>query len=549
MSTTNHNNHPVLDDESLPPVDWDPAADADEGWTRVVSLMNNADTAPRLATADADGLKAALRERLLAEGILASGKSQAPAEAGSFTVWLRTLLVGGGAGGQVLRLGVVALIAVAGTLEYATPDASPVNSALERGIAESAPRLASKNIAQAKRDEPSVMNDSLEASDSQIAERKLEKDAPAGLDTTRLRADESENAGWEAAAPPAAMLASADSVAESMAEMRSNEGVARRQASGVSGFAAAAPSTLGAAVDAGGSGGQFKTITQAMEALQVAKFTAVLDDNARTLSDLRLVEQTLAAALSEIHRVPDDVRFVVQALERYRSAEDLLDGKRYQEAEDTFEEARRTSPRSFIGFLSQFQVARIRYEHTQDFAGALGAYRSCMEDYPREFLTDEYRDYVRERIEILTRTAADNWEDLHLWTQSNNAPTPRAAADPLLQLLRENPTSYLASRSARKLTDLLMADAAAQTINLDDSLGVMREVVRRRDDSAETARIQFAIAELVYGRSLAPGQAINEYQRALEMKPDAELRTMILERLKIAANERLVIRPEQPSGP
>ena len=46
----------------------------------------------------------------------------------------------------------------------------------------------------------------------------------------------------------------------------------------------------------GGSGGQLKTITQAMEALQAAKFTAVLNDNASTLSDLRLVEQTLAAA-------------------------------------------------------------------------------------------------------------------------------------------------------------------------------------------------------------------------------------------------------------
>ena len=42
MSTKDNNNHPLLDDESLPPVDWDPAADADEGWTRVVSLMNNA---------------------------------------------------------------------------------------------------------------------------------------------------------------------------------------------------------------------------------------------------------------------------------------------------------------------------------------------------------------------------------------------------------------------------------------------------------------------------------------------------------------------------
>jgi tetratricopeptide (TPR) repeat protein len=115
-------------------------------------------------------------------------------------------------------------------------------------------------------------------------------------------------------------------------------------------------------------------------------------------------------------------------------------------------------------------------------------------------------------------------------------------------LLRDNPTSYLASRSARKLTDLLMADAAAQTIDLNESLSVLREVVRRRDDSAETARIQFAIAELIYGRSLAPDQAISEYQRALEMKPDAELRTLILERLEVAANERLVIRPVQPNG-
>jgi len=548
MSTEDHNNHPLLDDESLPPVDWDPAADADEGWTRVVSLMNNADTAPRLASADADGLRAALREQLLAEGILSTGKSEASLQGPSFTNWLRTLLVGGGIGGQVVRLGVVAFVAVAGTVEYTSPDSAPVRSTRAAG-----PPTAGRDVASAR----SLKNQGT-AGSPEMGVPMLAAEEPAP--SPKLKDEQAEFAKRRDQSPmddreqprenQDRMLAMADSVNEDVDRLGSSVTTASRQAPGAAGFTASAPASSALMMEAAvsGSGGQLKTITQAMEALQVAKFTAVLDDNARTLSDLRLVEQTLAAALSEIHRVPDDVRFVVQALERYRSAEDLLDGKRYQEADDTFEEARRTSPRSFIGFLSQFQVARIRYEHTQDFAGALGAYRSCLDDYPREFLTDEYRDYVRERIEILTRTAADNWEDLHLWTQSNNAPTSRAAADPLLQLLRGNPTSYLASRSARKLTDLLMADAAAQTIDLNDSLSVLREVVRRRDDGPDTARIQFAIAELVFGRSLAPEQAISEYQHALEMKPDAELRAKILERLEVAANERLVIRPVQLSA-
>jgi tetratricopeptide (TPR) repeat protein len=410
MSTTNHNNQPLLDDESLPPVDWDPAADADEGWTRVVSLMNNADTAPRLATADADGLRAALREQLLAEGILASGKkAEVPAaQSGSFLLWLRMLLVGGGAGGQVLRLGVVAFVAVAGTVEYTTLDSAPMTSArIQDRLAQPRSNSVTQSRRQVAEGVAGNADASLAAEERVLGKQKLESTEGAA------RLEETAKEDMERAAPPVeATVAMADDSRGDFDEFRDSNAPSTRAAKSVTGFAASAPSTSGMMVDAGmgGSGGQLKTITQAMEALQVAKFTAVLNDNASTLSDLRLVEQTLAAALSEIHRVPDDVRYVVQALERYRSAEDLLDGKRYQEAEDTFEEARRTSPRSFIGFLSQFQVARIRYEHTQDFAGALGAYRSCLDDYPREFLTDEYRDYVRERIEILTRTAADNWK-------------------------------------------------------------------------------------------------------------------------------------------
>jgi hypothetical protein len=161
-----------------------------------------------LPTADADGLRAALREQLLAEGILASGKkAEVPAaQSGSFLLWLRMLLVGGGAGGQVLRLGVVAFVAVAGTVEYTTLDSAPMTSArIQDRLAQPRSNSVTQSRRQVAEGVAGNADASLAAEERVLGKQKLESTEGAA------RLEETAKEDMERAAPPVeATVAMAD---------------------------------------------------------------------------------------------------------------------------------------------------------------------------------------------------------------------------------------------------------------------------------------------------------------------------------------------------
>lgn len=542
MNTRNPNPTPAFDDDALPPPDWDPAVDADESWSRLVTLMEKADAAPTLPAADAEGLRAALREQLTAEGLL-GGEPRAE-EGTSLFAWFRVLLLGGGAGGQMVRLGVVAVLAAAGTLQYGddtsgTTLASRPRTAMKADARDHGARLGAKDaeldqIAGAPGAPPRPVAATKES---------FPQEAPA-----LAKGVEDKNENIPAAAPAEQGVAQrADEglsfqaqVEESKrqepgrANVMQDSDAPRSRSRGPAGQTGSLQATAGGQAPASG-----ELLAQAIEALQVAKVTAGLTSSASSLGELRYVERALFSALSQASVDSADMQVVVQALERYSRAEELAEAGRHADAEAAFREAHAGSRDSFVGFLSMFQMARLRFENTQDYAGALAAYRSLLEDYPRQFMTDEYRTHVRERVELLNRTAADNWADLRLWTEARSAPTPAAAADALVALLSDYPTSSLAPDAAIRLSELLVEDAAPQSIGYPEATRALAEAVRRREDGPNTARVQFALAEAIFRRGLEPDRAIVEYQRALEMKPAADLRAVIVERLKSAASARI----------
>lgn len=539
------NRHPLhaLDDDALPPPDWDPAMDADESWQRMVALMEHADSGPSLASDDAEGLRAALREQLSAEGLVGNRPKE---EETSLFAWFRLLLVGGGAGGQMIRLGVVAMLAAAGTLQYG--DDSRGTSLAERSGDDrrvltdaSTDRLFGKKEMTGK-----VAGGAAEAQavPVQVAQSKMIAAAPPA----EAEANVLSTLGVSEQSPAKDRAKSVDDgipTSRDEETKRQNESGEKADSAARMQFAtrqAAPPAGVGglrADSSFGGAPASGELLAQAIQALQIAKVTAGLTASASASGDLRFVESTLLAALSQASVDSEDMQVVVKALERYSRAEELMESGRHAEAEAAFREANAGSRDSFVGFLAMFQMARLRFEHTGDYAGALAAYRSLLEDYPRQFMTDDYRVHVRERIDLLNRTAADNWADLRLWTAARTAPTPAAAAEELLTLLADYPTSTLAPDAATRLTELLVEDAAPQTIGYAEATRVLQETVRRREDNAQTARVQFALAEATFRRGLEPDRAILLYQRALEMKPTAELRAVIVERLKSAASARI----------
>lgn len=488
-------------EEGEVPSGWTPESDKDQAWQTIARLAREADRPTMPAPAHFAAIREEIRRELRTEGLIHSDTTSA-GEIG-FGAWLKLVLSGGGTGAQAFRLGLAASVAFAIGLQFAS----------KSGESTSQP---SRNVA-ALADEPAPMAGAASThsrSAVQATPAPVSNQAPArmgsgygGIAIDKSILDEDAAASWKTTAPAGAAWE----------------------------FANAPVNTV--AVGTAPAGSQEQLLEQALENLQVLKFSSLVEQDEGNLAHIRRVEQALSQMIA-----PDEASGRApraDALERYRRAEQALAAQRYHMAMQTFEEAALAAPGSSLAFLAQFQIGRIAYEKTQDYDLALESFQRCLGQNYAEDMPAEYRRYIEERVEILRAGEADDWRSLSHWHAAQSAMTPVQATKNLVDVVMHGPSNRLAADAAERLKDIVIADSTQRTIDHRKVAEALRKRVNAERSSPYAARIQLALAEIEARRSQNLGQALLDYRKALELNPDEQTKRNIRSRMTVIMNYRL----------
>lgn len=499
-------NTPFEPGEQELPEGWEPERDNDPIWQGIVAAAREADRPSPLKPAQKEALRLATRRQLLEEGLIEVRKASASNDQ-SFGAWLRSLFFGGGMGGQFVRLGAAAAFAfwAGSALNISAPESSmPLRT--ETAQSEQAPSPG--NTVAAATETPATP-----------------QAVPRTVSTTINKSAVEDQNGWTSTAPSTQVWEF------------DRGGGATAVPVGISTGSASPPAGLTSRDQLG---------TQALESLQVLRFSSLVNQEESNLAHIRRIEQILTQLMAEsAQQKQEPAMQSAGALENFRQAEYALSARRYNEALQGFEQAASMAPGTVLAFLSHFQAGRIAYDRTQDYELALDSFREALDLYPGQELPIEYRDFLETRVEILSSGMADNWRSLRAWHAADQAQIPQEAVANLKEVVRAAPSVSLAADAADRLENLVVADATKRQIDHQQVVNALSQRVSRELPSPQAARIQFAIAEIYARRSQNLGQALIEYRRALNMSPDDQTRRKIEIRLHAIMNMRLTGLPAQ----
>lgn len=467
--------------QARPPEGWDPARDNDAQWRGLELLLRDADEPEFPAPTRFEAMQMRTRRLLEAEGLLE--RSSRPAAATEeepqhgFLPWLRNVLTGGGMGAQVLRFGLVGAATFAVAVRVGTGQPPQGAGGAPMGHASVTKGVVAPDYAAERTATPS-----------------MQVSVAMPTDATGAWRDTAPRQGWDFP----------------------------------SGVAATPPST--------GPVNRSVLAEEALEQLQALKFDSLVAGDDARLAKVRGVEQTLSRLLQESSWEPSPR---ANALEHYRRGEQSMAAKRWVEAQQAFEEVIRTAPGSSQAFLAEFQIGRIAYEYTQDYDLALESFRHCLEQYPADFASEDHRDFLLDRVEILSQATADAHQSLKDWHAAQLARTNPQAVKLLLKVIERTPSPKLAAQAAGRLKDIMISDATYREVDHLPTLEALRARLGRGMSGAEGAELQFALAEITARRAQNLGQAMIEYRAALDMNPPEDLRRILRARINLLTNERL----------
>lgn len=474
------------------PEGWDPVQDNDPLYQAMVRLAREADRPQMPPPALFEAVRMETRNLLLDEGLL-KPQSAAQEEAG-FGAWLQTVLFGGRLGGQIVRLGTVAVFGfLAGIQLYspATEGPTVTTTASVPGVVPADPAIpAGGSVARPDGPDIVVVSDARPLQESIIQKGVF-------LD------------GWQSTAPR-------DDAWRGMMH-----------------------ATAAATGSTGPAHGTFNETsrdpaTRVLDQLQLLKFNSIVQNDEQEFAALRRLEDTVAELIRETHF---DSNSRTSALQKYRTAEAALAARQYARAQAAFEEVVFLSPGSSLAFLSQFQIGTIAREYTGDFELALESFRECLDKYPTQAMSSRQRQYLSQQVEILSQGEAEDWASLRSFQAAEAASSNVVRARHLTDVVASSPSGRLATEAAEGLRQMIMEDVNSRQLDWGAISAVLRERVDSTPPGPDTARIQFCLAEI---SALAEGdflKAAQEYQRATNLEPDARTMREIRSRMNFIGNQ------------
>lgn len=211
-----------------------------------------------------------------------------------------------------------------------------------------------------------------------------------------------------------------------------------------------------------------------------------------------------------------------KALSLADRAQQALQNKDYIGAINAYNQVALELPGSSFAFVARSRIADIEYEYLDQYASAFKDYSLCIDNFAGLPLSDEKRDQIHGRWEILQQNSINDFEPLKLFRTAEKS-TAYVAQQCYQDLLETYPESTLAGAAARNLAALAAADLEGKYIDPQRVLDTLQNAVKANPNSSQAAAIQFAIGDLLQQRLFNPRMAVTAYQRVLGMNPSPAL--------------------------
>jgi tetratricopeptide (TPR) repeat protein len=256
-----------------------------------------------------------------------------------------------------------------------------------------------------------------------------------------------------------------------------------------------------------------------MESIQKLKMNLHLSGESRFIPEIHKIESYVADIAAATERT--DSTYLTN-LRVFQEAEQCLVEKKYTCALQNYDEVAKQAPGSLMSFLALFQTANLNYEQLGDYRSALAEYQKCLEQYPAQYITDEKKDIILNRIDILTRNSMDNWTPLQFYIQSKT--TPSSIAIPKLkEILERYPTCSLILDTIESLSTRILSDEEVESATVEDIISFFQQCRERYEARHIKQMLQYKTAEIFQYRLMNCPQAILEYTRVVEMDPQSKL--------------------------
>jgi len=252
---------------------------------------------------------------------------------------------------------------------------------------------------------------------------------------------------------------------------------------------------------------------EVLESLQRMKLQIYMAGDNRFIPEVHKIESFIAdiANVTESSDQP-----WLDNLKIFQEAEQCLVEKKYVCAIQNYSAVSEDNPGSLMSFLAQYQTANVCFEEIKDYEAALKHYQKCLENYPTHYISDEKKEIILKRIDLLTRNAMNNWEPLRLYLSAREA-SPQDALTQLRRIITEYPTCTLVREAAQDITVRITTDARLDSTHAEEIIVFFRECGEQFQARDLRQVFQYCAAEIFHKSLRNYPQALLEYTRTLEM--------------------------------
>jgi tetratricopeptide (TPR) repeat protein len=236
-------------------------------------------------------------------------------------------------------------------------------------------------------------------------------------------------------------------------------------------------------------------------------------------------------------------RRYLEALKEYQGAESALLSGNYLDAIKGYYQVSYKLPNSLLAFLSRFQIANLQFEVLQDYDGALSNYKKLLEGYPSHFISDEKKELILERIDLLTKTSADNWQALRLYERAQRS-NPESARALYVQMIDAYPQSPLVTRAIQELVKLASANYEG-AVSPEEMITTFQSLMEKYQERTLRAMLQVGVGDVLSFQLHNYPQAMVEYNRAIQIGGSSSYGSIARERIQdlYAKHEWATVRP------
>ncbi|MCX6999480.1 MAG: zf-HC2 domain-containing protein [Candidatus Sumerlaeota bacterium] len=260
---------------------------------------------------------------------------------------------------------------------------------------------------------------------------------------------------------------------------------------------------------------------EVIESIQRLKLNLYISGESRFIPDLHKLER-FVADIADATQESDSAYF--SNLMIFQEAEQCLVDKKYLCAIQNYSAVSDEAPGSLMSFLAEFQTANVNYEQIGDYKASLKHYQKCLENYPSHYISEEKKEIILKRIDLLTRNAADDWRPLRLFLKAKGRDVnPDQAVSLLKQLITEYPNCSLVRDATDALASRIINDDDASLSAAEELIAFFQQIHEKFGDKYMQQMFQFKTAEIYHQKLRNYPQALLEYTHVMEMDSQSDL--------------------------